>query len=419
MATKTSFRPTFGFVRSANIPLRMRLNPSQCPGSWTYSRTLTYGSASLSKVYRQRPFASTTRARIHSRESHDKLTDTDLSRVIEDKVLKKTNALLQSDTVPDAAIVEDILEACEKFAISLQEPEHNSGNHPPLNNSPTSNLLSLEEVQEDPESTSRRRIIIPASTKLAAEETISTAAHDIVTNPKIYITQKALSLYVNIQSLLRRPQSLPHIFTLYASKPTPKPNSNPVQFSDQNSRSPSASIPLLVANTALTAAINSKSLPLCFDIINTSVCASPYRRAKFLRKALVPIAAAGLAPFAVYRLSSELAVYQSTMDPGMATQVLAAGLVAYLGFTATLGVVAITTANDQMDRITWATGTPLRERWMREEERMLIDRVAGAWGFQQRSKRGEEEGLDWEALREWVGIRGMVLDRTSLMDGME
>ncbi|KAL8976496.1 MAG: hypothetical protein Q9177_006844 [Variospora cf. flavescens] len=85
---------------------------------------------------------------------------------------------------------------------------------------------------------------------------------------------------------------------------------------------------------------------------------------------------------------------------------------AYVGFTATIGAVAVTTANDQMDRVTWATGTPLRDRWTREEERMLIDRVAGAWGFQQRWRRGEEEGQDWEALREWIGMRGMALQFT-------
>jgi hypothetical protein len=34
-------------------------------------------------------------------------------------------------------------------------------------------------------------------------------------------------------------------------------------------------------------------------------------------------------------------------------------------------------------------------------------------------KRGEEEGVDWEDLREWVGRRGMVLDKVELMDGME
>lgn len=84
-----------------------------------------------------------------------------------------------------------------------------------------------------------------------------------------------------------------------------------------------------------------------------------------------------------------------------------------------VGYVAITTANDQMDRVTWASGVPLWERWVREEERAAIDSVAGAWGFESVEKRGDEEGEEWESLRDWVGARGMVLDRVGLMEGME
>ena len=49
----------------------------------------------------------------------------------------------------------------------------------------------------------------------------------------------------------------------------------------------------------------------------------------------------------------------------------------------------------------------------------MVDQVAGAWGFQVINKRGEEEGGDWEALREWALMRGMVLDKPELMEGME
>jgi hypothetical protein len=107
------------------------------------------------------------------------------------------------------------------------------------------------------------------------------------------------------------------------------------------------------------------------------------------------------------------------MDSAMATNVAFAGILAYVGFTATIGVVAVTTANDQMDRVTWAQGMPLRERWIREDERAAIDRIASAWGFREVWRRGEEEGEDWDNLREWVGRRGMILDRVELMEGME
>lgn len=103
----------------------------------------------------------------------------------------------------------------------------------------------------------------------------------------------------------------------------------------------------------------------------------------------------------------------------MATNVAFVGITAYVGLTAMIGVVAVATANDQMDRITWGQGIPLRERWMREEERAAIDKIAGVWGFREVWRRGEEEGEDWDALREWVGNRGMMLDRVELMEGME
>ncbi|KAI5301299.1 hypothetical protein KEM56_001835 [Ascosphaera pollenicola] len=72
-----------------------------------------------------------------------------------------------------------------------------------------------------------------------------------------------------------------------------------------------------------------------------------------------------------------------------------------------------------MNRVVWMPGTPLRERWLREKERAALDRIASAWGFKDVTRRGEEEGEDWEALREIIGLRGMVLDKTDLMDGME
>ena len=107
------------------------------------------------------------------------------------------------------------------------------------------------------------------------------------------------------------------------------------------------------------------------------------------------------------------------MDPTYATGVAFAGIMTYIFTISGLGYVVITTANDQMDRVTWARGVPLWERWVREEERAALDRVAGKWGFQQVDRRGEEEGEEWEALREFVGLRGMELDRVELMEGME
>ncbi|KAL8736309.1 MAG: hypothetical protein Q9166_000464 [cf. Caloplaca sp. 2 TL-2023] len=340
-----------------------------------------------------------------------------LSTAIEDQVLSKARTIFQSSAVPDAAELEELLQACELFASLLSERNQSLRQGKESEVTPASSLLSLEESQDNPNSREDHSLTPPA--KNAAAQLISSIAYKIILDPKIYITPKLLSTYVKVQSLLDRPSSLPEVFDLYAFKPIPKPKTTPLRFTSPNPNKPTAHIPLAIADAALTTAIRSRDLPLCFDIINRSVCAPAFRNSKFFRKASIPISCAALAPFAIRKLASELSGYLSNMDPAVATDVLFAGILAYVGFTAAIGFVAVTTSNDQMDRVTWAPGTPLRDRWMREEERMLIDRVAGAWGFQQRSRRGDEEGPDWEALREWIGMRGMILDRTELMDGME
>ncbi|EHK98844.1 hypothetical protein M7I_5354 [Glarea lozoyensis 74030] len=108
------------------------------------------------------------------------------------------------------------------------------------------------------------------------------------------------------------------------------------------------------------------------DIIEFSYATKAYRRAKFIKTGLLPVTGFAAAPFAAY-----------------------------------------------MDRVTWAPGMPLRERWVREDERAAIDKISGAWGFRELWRRGEEEGEEWEAIREWAGLKGMILDRTELMEGME
>jgi hypothetical protein len=107
------------------------------------------------------------------------------------------------------------------------------------------------------------------------------------------------------------------------------------------------------------------------------------------------------------------------VDYSLALKYTFAGLLAYSGFAVSIGLVALGTANDQMVRVTWIPGTPLRERWVREEERAALDTVAMAWGFEEAHKRGFEEGEEWELLREVCGRKGMILDNPILMDGME
>lgn len=328
-----------------------------------------------------------------------------------DKVYRKANPILHSTTIPDEAAVQDLMEVCESFSKSLAKQSNSAG----ISNTPTSGLLDLEAERK------RRNGALALATAMRerAVEKLSKLAYTIITAPQVFISPHLLSIYVNTQSLLGRPETIPPIFLLYASKPVPQPKTAPIRYKSSNLNKASSAVPLSVANAALTSAIERKNLPICFDIINTSVGANAFRRAKFLKRALVPCSGLALAPAATYTAASRWAVWQDTLDIEMARNIMFVGLLAYVSFTATLGVVAVTTANDQMDRVTWASGTPLRERWFREEERAMVDRVACAWGFEESLKRGEEDGFEWQSLREWIGLRRMVLDKVELMEGME
>lgn len=273
----------------------------------------------------------------------------------------------------------------------------------------TSALLGSVNARQEPSSV----------TKAALLTLISQKAEQIMRHDNIFITPAILKSYTDLQALLHQPSSLPDVFSLYAHKPVPSASSNAVSYSPATPDRINTAIDPKTANAALSAAITAHDLPLATDIIETSFCTPSFRKAKVLRQALVPIGGLALAPVAAYSLASAFGAFQPMLDPQQATWMAFAGIMTYVSAVSMTGYVAITTANDQMDRVTWAQGVPLWERWVREDERAAVDRVAGAWGFKSMEKRGEEEGVDWEDLREWVGRRGMVLDKVELMDGME
>lgn len=248
---------------------------------------------------------------------------------------------------------------------------------------------------------------------------LSQALSSIVSNEAVFISPEILELYISAQSCLGKPETFPGVFYLYANKPILVDGSEPTQFKNQNPNKVNNAIPMAIADQALQTAIDARELDVAMDIIDTAYAQKAFRRAKFIRKGLLPATGLAMAPIAAYGVASQLAMFQNTMEPGMATNIAFAGILAYMGFTTTIGVVAVTTANDQMDRVTWAPGMPLRERWIREEERAAIDKVAGSWGFHEKWRRGEEEGKDWDRLRLWIGNKGMLLDAVELMEGME
>ncbi|KAI9782918.1 MAG: hypothetical protein M1839_004393 [Geoglossum umbratile] len=322
---------------------------------------------------------------------------------------------LSSKEIPSEENVLHILQSCEAIAKKLVVSPTG-----PKDGTAASALLSLEDDGARPTVQTQKTSHPPANQAIG---TLSNYAHLLLLHPPVFISLDILTTYVNIQTLLSKPETFPEIFKLYATKPIPKakPTNPPaeVNYTTSNPKKAAFAIPLPLANTALECALSQKSLFTALAIIDTTVAAPSFRRAKFIRRALPPLIGFSLAPVATYTLASKLSEYQTSMEPTTATNVAFAGILAYVGFTATLGLVAVTTANDQMDRVTWASGMPLRERWAREEERAAVDKVAQAWGFKETFRRGEEEGEEWEALREWVGLRGMVLDKIELMEGME
>ena len=325
-----------------------------------------------------------------------------------------------STTIPDKLDVLELLEQCLHFAqvLVFGRTEENTAPELAAENTPTSSLLDLDESSE-------ASVEVSSSSGLSRSfrENASTALSQLIFNllrgPKIFITPEMLQLYVRIQALLGKPEYLPEIFHLYATKPIPRPGSNPIAYHKPSPRSPKNAIPIELSDAALDAAIAKKDLPLALSVIETTVSAPAFRANKFLRKASLPAVALGATPLCAYSAAAAVANWQNTYDVKTATYMAMAGMMAYVGTLAAIGFVAVTTSNDQMERVVWQPGLKLRDRWLREEERLYFDRVAQAWGFKERSRRGEEQGEDWEALREFCGRRQMVLDKTDLLEGME
>ncbi|OKL60251.1 hypothetical protein UA08_04583 [Talaromyces atroroseus] len=323
-------------------------------------------------------------------------------------IKEKCESIQQSDKAASEEDVVALLQQClhivESF-VKIQEP------HEKEKSNATSSLLDLEEKA------GKKRM--PKKEERRTVDVISQLATELLLDDKVFISADVLELYTKIQVLLKRADYFPQIFSMYANKPIPEANTSPVQFRQQNPKDIKNAVPSDLANSALDIALEQKNLSLALAIIDTSFCAPAFNKAKLFKKAALPITGLATAPLASYVVATWAANMQNTMDPSMATGIAFTATLAYMGFTSSVGVIAIATSNDQMERVTWAPGIPLRHRWLREEERGALDRVAVAWGFKNPWKRGEEEGEEWDSLREFIGMRGMILDKTELMEGME
>lgn len=330
---------------------------------------------------------------------------------IGDEILNSKTIPTEEETLEALRVIESAARQLSYDAKSTPQKSKNKEAEPRNANSAASSLLSLD---------SKSAQAHPASVSIAVD-LLSTLANKLITHPPVYITQPILATYVSIQSTLHRPHSFPTIFELYASKPTPIPGtSDPIRYRTPNPNASTQAIPSEVADKALDAAIRAKDLDLALDVIETSYATPAFRRNKFVKKALPPLSLFTIGvPGGALALALQLPLISNVPDPATNVLIGFTGVITYAAAVGTLGFVAITTSNDQMERVTWAQGTPLRERWIREEERAATDRVAVAWGLRERERWGDEEGVEWEVLRDWAARRRMWVDKVELMDGME
>jgi hypothetical protein len=248
---------------------------------------------------------------------------------------------------------------------------------------------------------------------------LSMLAYKIIKHPPVFISQELLEAYVSAQIALKKLDTIPEIFDLYAHKPVPKKDSSPITYLTTNPKASNVAIPQELANTAIDLAMEQKSLPLALDIISSSFGTPAYRRSRFVRKGLPFLSCLGVSPMVAYSLAVAWAEHSVTLEAAKDAPLATAGIMTYVGVTSGLGWIAMSTYNDQMQRVSWLPGTPLRNRWVREDERAAVDKVAVEFGYRDLQRRGTEEGREWEWLRVWCGERGMRLDAAEQMEGME
>ena len=317
--------------------------------------------------------------------------------------------LASVNTVPDQQATTSALQSCLRAASAL---------HPQLKRAQGKSKASASRLALL--GAERSGNSLPVGTELTtARDGISHIAYNIITHPNVEMTQDVLELYVHTQAQLGRAESLPSVLELYAHKPKPEIKDGVVNYVPQNPNAAAKAIEKPVADMALQTAIDARNLDAALGITEAAFCVRAFKRQKLLRKATVPAMAAASLPFGILGLGTAYASYwQNTMDLTTATGIGVAGISGYFFVVGGLGMIAKLSAKDQMKRVTWLPGTPLRYRWMREEEREALDKIACAWGFKESWRHGEETGPEWEGLRDHMGYRQMILDRVEFMEGM-
>ncbi|KAM0442608.1 hypothetical protein ACHAQK_004304 [Fusarium lateritium] len=335
------------------------------------------------------------------------LTDpAQLAKIVESTKTK----FLSTDGIPAKQLTTAALETCLKAAQALQPQIHRAEAQ---SRASTSKLVELGA-----ERTGQRPSSMDAQLADSVKK-ISYSAYAIISQPNVEITPAFLELYVAIQSALGRPESLPAVFEMFATKKKPVVKNGIVQYVASKPNAAVKAIEKDVADMALQTAIDAKNLDSALGVVEASFSLPAFKRQKLIKNSTTPALALGSLPFGIFGLASAYATYwQNTMDITTATGIGIAGISGYFMVVGSMGMIAKLSAKDQMRRVTWAPGTPLRMRWLREEERAALDKIACAWGFKEPWRHGEESGPEWEGLREYMGYRQMILDRVEFMEGM-
>ncbi|KAF2632125.1 hypothetical protein BU25DRAFT_406648 [Macroventuria anomochaeta] len=327
--------------------------------------------------------------------------------------------IFDSNKVEGENTIYRILEGIEEIAASAIAIR--SRQPPPtkttIRQSSAGAILSGLNNEETP--TQKRRYTKPLGlNELPTPTYLSKLAEGLLKHPTVFIGPNVLKIYIRLQRLLNRPHAIPEILYLYANKPVPQEGSSPPNFSKPSPKSASQAIPADLADESLTAAIEAKDLSLALAVIDHTYRAPAWTRHRMLTKMGLPGVLAAMTPLAIYMIAQELSVYSGYIDPWTFKMYAFAGMSTYVMCTGTLGFVALTTYNDDHDRVVWRPGVPLLDRYVRADERAALDRIACAWGFKEVWKRGDEEGEEWEGLRQLCLLRGMWLDKPDLMPGM-
>lgn len=413
--TKTIKR-TLASLSASRLGTKSRTElPTQSIPIRSFGRSFTTTRQRQSQPGKSNPSAEN---HVTSRSPSQQVTDPASLAALVDRV---TSAFLAQPGIPSEKTTYDALRAVGQIDVdALDEAEPLSELRGDADNqSETTHLLDLDGKKQK-----KKKARTPAPTArppLGRQELvrkISDAAYTIVTHSNVVLTPRILDEYVKIQAGLGRPQTLTEIFSLYRLKHLPKSVGGTIQFENRNPDKVQNAVPARIADKALDAAIAAKDIDSAIGIIETTYAARPFLRSKLLNKAVIPGMALGLVPAVAYGLASRMSLLQDTMDQASATGIAFTAILAYVAFTGIIGVVVVTTANDQMRRVTWLPGLPLRQRWLREEERAALDKVACAFGFQEQHRYGEENGPEFQALRNYIFSRGMVLDAVELMPGM-